>query len=116
MTYYETGSIVHASPVSGEADTFHLRYFYLDADRPELVKLQLGVVRTNCMDNLDRTNVVQSSIAKWMLNHQLRDIGVFDEHESVDNYNTFMHDFRNSVLLELLLAYVLRLTRTSSVG
>ena len=27
--------------------------------------LQTGVVRTNCMDNLDRTNVVQSLFARW---------------------------------------------------
>ncbi len=29
--------------------------------------IQSGVVRTNCMDNLDRTNVVQSLIARWAL-------------------------------------------------
>ena len=75
---------------------FSIRYFYQDADRPEFVKLQLGVVRTNCMDNLDRTNVAQSAIAKWMLNRQLRDVGVFQEHESVDSHDGFMHDFRNS--------------------
>ena len=29
------------------------------------VKLQQGCIRTNCMDNLDRTNVVQSIFARW---------------------------------------------------
>ncbi|EJD04396.1 uncharacterized protein FOMMEDRAFT_83474 [Fomitiporia mediterranea MF3/22] len=57
--------------------------------------LQQGVIRTNCMDNLDRTNVAQSAIAKWMLNRQLRDIGILKEHESVDTYDDFMHHFRN---------------------
>lgn len=52
------------------------------------------------MDNLDRTNVAQSAIAKWMLNRQLRDIGVFQEHESVDSHDGFMNDFRNSKLPE----------------
>ncbi|KAH8120657.1 SacI homology domain-containing protein [Phellopilus nigrolimitatus] len=78
-----------------EEDLLRNGYFYEDADRPEVVKLQLGVVRTNCMDNLDRTNVAQSAFAKWMLNRQLRDIGVFQEHESVDAHEEFMHDFRN---------------------
>ncbi|THH12165.1 hypothetical protein EW145_g157 [Phellinidium pouzarii] len=78
-----------------EEDMLRNGYFYEDADRPEIVKQQLGVVRTNCMDNLDRTNVAQSAVAKWMLNRQLRDIGVFQEHESVDTYDDFMFHFRN---------------------
>lgn len=47
------------------------------------------------MDNLDRTNVAQSAIAKYMLNRQLRDIGIIQEHENVDEYEDFMHHFRN---------------------
>ncbi|MDR3739009.1 MAG: hypothetical protein P4L40_08305, partial [Terracidiphilus sp.] len=34
------------------------RYFELDG-RGNVLRMQRGVVRTNCMDNLDRTNVVQ---------------------------------------------------------
>lgn len=37
---------------------------------------QQGVVRTNCMDCLDRTNVVQSKIARWVLERQLDDAEV----------------------------------------
>ncbi|KAK5163467.1 uncharacterized protein LTR77_010649 [Saxophila tyrrhenica] len=37
---------------------------------------QTGVVRTNCMDCLDRTNIVQSSIAGWALEQQLKDRGL----------------------------------------
>ncbi|OIW28528.1 hypothetical protein CONLIGDRAFT_576879 [Coniochaeta ligniaria NRRL 30616] len=33
---------------------------------------QSGVLRTNCMDCLDRTNVCQSSFAKYILDHQLK--------------------------------------------
>lgn len=36
---------------------------------------QGGVLRTNCMDCLDRTNVCQSSFAKHMLDNQLREEG-----------------------------------------
>ena len=33
----------------------------------KVLSTQTGVVRTNCMDNLDRTNVVQSLVARWAL-------------------------------------------------
>jgi len=72
------------------------RYFHWDPTRNEPYKLQNGVIRTNCMDNLDRTNVAQAAFAKWTLNKQLREAGVLEEHDSVDNYESFMHDFRNS--------------------
>lgn len=39
-------------------------------------RLQTGIVRTNCMDCLDRSNVVQSAIATWALQQQLKDLGL----------------------------------------
>jgi phosphatidylinositol 4-phosphatase len=39
---------------------------------------QKGVVRTNCMDSLDRTNVVQSVIAHRIMDDALRRMGVLD--------------------------------------
>ncbi|KAL7790400.1 phosphoinositide phosphatase [Trichoderma ceciliae] len=42
----------------------------------ELVRKQEGVLRTNCMDCLDRTNVCQSSFAKHMLELQLKEEGI----------------------------------------
>lgn len=41
-----------------------------------MIRRQKGVLRTNCMDCLDRTNVCQSSFAKHMLDVQLRDEGI----------------------------------------
>ncbi|KAI9705698.1 MAG: hypothetical protein M1820_005108 [Bogoriella megaspora] len=38
-------------------------------------KEQGGILRTNCMDCLDRTNVVQSAAARWALEKQLADHG-----------------------------------------
>ena len=72
------------------------RYFHLDANKQEPVKLQMGVVRTNCMDNLDRTNVAQAAIAKWTLNRQLKDLRVIQENDSIDNYDELTRDFRES--------------------
>ncbi|KAK5129473.1 hypothetical protein LTR08_003233 [Meristemomyces frigidus] len=42
----------------------------------ESVAEQTGVLRTNCMDCLDRTNVVQSAVAGWALQQQLGEMGL----------------------------------------
>lgn len=45
--------------------------------------------------SLDRTNVVQSALAKWVLDNQLREIGVLSVKESVDEHAQFLNLFRN---------------------
>jgi hypothetical protein len=42
----------------------------------QIVSRQTGVLRTNCMDCLDRTNVTQSSVGGWALQQQLKDEGL----------------------------------------
>ncbi|KAH9822938.1 Phosphoinositide phosphatase SAC1 [Teratosphaeria destructans] len=56
---------------------------------------QTAVVRTNCMDCLDRTNVVQSMLGRWTLTRMLIDIGVMRPGESAQDDQTFEHLFRN---------------------
>ncbi|KAI0538809.1 SacI homology domain-containing protein [Xylaria digitata] len=51
---------------------------------------QNGVLRTNCMDCLDRTNVCQSSFGKFMLDLQLREEG-FDTSAQVDQENSWFN-------------------------
>jgi len=46
-------------------------FFYVDTQQGKVLKTQNGVVRTNCVDNLDRTNVVQSLLARRSLLSQL---------------------------------------------
>jgi hypothetical protein len=50
--------------------------------RLEVRNHQTSIVRTNCMDCLDRTNVVQSMLARWTLNRQLADLGVLSRGET----------------------------------
>lgn len=40
-------------------------------ENDQIIQKQTGVLRTNCMDCLDRTNVTQSSVAGWALQQQL---------------------------------------------
>lgn len=85
-----------------EDDLVKNGYFHLDATHEKPVKVQTGVVRTNCMDNLDRTNVAQAAIAKWTLNKQLQAIGVLHETDSLDNYEPLVQEFRESASYPLI--------------
>lgn len=55
-----------------------------------LLSRQKGVLRTNCMDCLDRTNVCQSSFAKYMLDLQLKEQG-FDMGAQADQENAWFN-------------------------
>ncbi|CAO3589951.1 unnamed protein product [Absidia cylindrospora] len=50
--------------------------YYCFEEESKVSKSQRGVVRTNCIDCLDRTNVVQSMMAKWMMQRWHQDIGI----------------------------------------
>ncbi len=68
---------------------------YFAVEDGKVVSQQGSVVRTNCMDCLDRTNVVQGTLARWILNEQLRSIGILSGSEKVETQNEFMHVYRN---------------------
>ena len=56
---------------------------------------QTAVVRTNCMDCLDRTNVVQTMLGRWALTRQLVGLGILKQGESQDDDATFRDLYRN---------------------
>ncbi|KAJ5610513.1 hypothetical protein N7510_007232 [Penicillium lagena] len=56
---------------------------------------QSSVVRTNCMDCLDRTNVVQSMLGRWAVTRQLMDAGVLRPGETANDDREFESLFRN---------------------
>lgn len=68
---------------------------YFGMEDGKVISRQGSVVRTNCMDCLDRTNVVQGTLARWVLNHQLRSIGILSAGEQVETQIEFMHVYRN---------------------
>ncbi|KAJ3374956.1 hypothetical protein GGF31_005678 [Allomyces arbusculus] len=78
-------------------DVDHQKYFAATTS-PQGTKIQhvqRGVVRTNCIDCLDRTNVVQSVLAKHVLVEQLVDLGVLRSGETVDPSSEFEKTFKN---------------------
>ncbi|KAG1152714.1 hypothetical protein G6F37_002561 [Rhizopus arrhizus] len=50
-------------------------YFLMDTDDNQIICEQRGVFRTNCMDCLDRTNLVQNEISKRLLLDYLNSCG-----------------------------------------
>ncbi|SAM08738.1 hypothetical protein [Absidia glauca] len=64
------------------ADTFG--YFLMDSDDNRIVLTQQGVFRTNCMDCLDRTNMVQSEISRKVLLGYLKN--KWGDSHSVDRF------------------------------
>lgn len=80
MSYFHINVAGHAASGSIEGKVSHR---------------QKGVIRSNCMDCLDRTNVAQAALGKDALIRQLRSTGVLGYKESLDDHAEFMHVFRN---------------------
>jgi hypothetical protein len=69
---------------------------HIDGGRLEVRNLQTSVVRTNCMDCLDRTNVVQSLLARHMLDRMFVDLGILSRGSHFSDEDTkFYFLFRN---------------------
>jgi hypothetical protein len=66
-----------------------------DANRVEVRRHQTAVIRTNCMDCLDRTNVVQSMLGRYILSRMLIDLGILREGENAEDDAAFEFLFRN---------------------
>ncbi|KAJ8533775.1 hypothetical protein K7X08_007099 [Anisodus acutangulus] len=64
-------------------------YFLIDTEEKILLE-QRGVIRSNCIDCLDRTNVTQSYLARKSLDSQLQRLGVLSSNESI---SMFTEDF-----------------------
>ncbi|KAI2603782.1 putative SAC1 protein [Hypoxylon fragiforme] len=68
-------------------DALIAQQYFRGVDMPangglETRNFQTSVVRTNCMDSLDRTNVVQSMLARWTLDRMFVDLGLLQRGET----------------------------------
>ncbi|XP_020882616.1 phosphoinositide phosphatase SAC8 isoform X1 [Arabidopsis lyrata subsp. lyrata] len=68
-------------------------YFLVDADE-NILEEQKGVIRSNCIDCLDRTNVTQSYMGQKSVNLQLQRIEVFDSTECISTFEDDYTKFR----------------------
>ncbi|KAI9318070.1 SacI homology domain-containing protein [Dichotomocladium elegans] len=76
-------------------DLEKIEYFWQAGDQTAYCK-QNGVFRTNCMDCLDRTNVVQSAFGRVVLNLQLMRLGINEYPErGLKYYQDFERKFNH---------------------
>lgn len=71
-------------------------YGFFAITNGNIVSEQVGVVRTNCVDCLDRTNVVQTVLAEKVLYMQLEKFDCIPRGSSLSQYSEFMHIFRGN--------------------
>lgn len=58
--------------------------FFHNGVDAQSTKIQKGIIRTNCIDCLDRTNAAQFIICKEALSHQLRSLGILSPSADLD--------------------------------
>ena len=77
--------------VSMVDDRFRAQRYFCKLANGAVVSWQVGVIRTNCMDNLDRTNVVQSLFARRSLIMQLGHMSLLENSSYIMNspFKTF---------------------------
>jgi len=69
--------------------------YFLQSREGNVLSRQSGVFRTNCIDCLDRTNVVQSMLARLNLQSVLVRLGVLQDHMKVEQQPIFEALFKN---------------------
>ncbi|OXB83263.1 UNVERIFIED_CONTAM: hypothetical protein H355_002015 [Colinus virginianus] len=91
---------------------FCFSYFLVDSDG-KIVTQQEGIFRSNCMDCLDRTNVIQSLLARRSLQAQLQRLGVLHVGQRIEEQADFEKIYKNGIpLTELKMCiYVLCLEK-----
>ncbi|VDB82776.1 unnamed protein product [Peniophora sp. CBMAI 1063] len=71
--------------------TFESQGYFWVSDRHILCR-QTGVYRVNCIDCLDRTNVVQSAFARYVLNRQLLALALFNPESGRSDVDVVFND------------------------
>ncbi|XP_073222687.1 phosphoinositide phosphatase SAC8 isoform X3 [Cicer arietinum] len=69
------------------------RYFLIDS-KGDILEEQKGIIRSNCIDSLDRTNVTQCYMAQKSINLQLHRIGVLTDSECISMFEEEYGKFR----------------------
>ncbi|KAF9762975.1 Phosphoinositide phosphatase SAC7 [Nosema granulosis] len=82
---------------------------------------QSGVVRTNCIDCLDRTNLCQFIISHYMLEKMLLEIGIINSQEIANMHRSMWYNNGNNLSLQYagtsaLKSYVVRGDARNSLG
>ncbi|KAG7092615.1 hypothetical protein E1B28_008958 [Marasmius oreades] len=74
---------------------------YLWISDGKLMSEQKGVFRVNCIDCLDRTNVVQSAFARYILNKQLGAVALLNQAERHTENDSIFNDSMSSTVIHI---------------
>lgn len=77
-------------------------YFMVDLKERKVIKSQTGVLRVNCIDCLDRTNVCESIFGRLVLNKELKDLELLKNDDKVDNKVSLERLFKSSTLIIII--------------
>jgi len=108
MKYENIGKMLKTSSVSSGMNNFGYTHITINNDFSfeklentsegfkdyQLVSKQEGIFRTNCIDCLDRTNVVQSVLGRQVLHKMLNKLG-FEGVPSGEAFEVFLLDFES---------------------
>lgn len=72
------------------SDTLN-QYSYYRMSNNEVLSEQTGVFRTNCIDCIDRTNMIQREIARKSLLSQLKSAHVIEDKQGLSEYLEYFH-------------------------
>ncbi|KAI0723971.1 SacI homology domain-containing protein [Cerioporus squamosus] len=72
-------------------------YFWISNN--QIMSQQKGVFRVNCIDSLDRTNVVESAFARYVLNRQLGAVALLNPEEHRTEVDVVFNDVSQTVLI-----------------
>jgi len=71
------------------------KFSYFEIDNGKIKNQQTGVFRTNCIDSLDRTNVVQSFIGLKILREQLLLANIIQQNQELSHFTYFQTLLQN---------------------
>ncbi|PVV03606.1 hypothetical protein BB560_001905 [Smittium megazygosporum] len=69
--------------------------FRIESGNSPSLSLQTGIIRTNCVDCLDRTNVLQAKVAFIWIEKELKKHGIMFPLESINDFPNFYFILRN---------------------
>lgn len=64
--------------------------FFVRVDQAGVICQQEGIFRVNCMDCLDRTNVVQAAVARVVMEQQVRRFPFLDRNKEINIYGCLL--------------------------
>lgn len=71
-------------------------YFHYNSQTKTINRQQAGIIRVNCIDCLDRTNVVENVFGRHVITKQLKQLGLIEESDDISKEQQFEKVYKNA--------------------